>query len=110
MDANGSAISPVSSSGLAMRNGPDERPALRRGPIKARRTGIVLKPNNSRVVIRPFEPTNANRKERIVARIMSLSEEEVERLLEGVMREFRSRHRTLWMSSYTGLNKSRTIS
>ncbi len=95
MDANGSTVSPISSSGVAMTDGCD-RPAARRGPVKVRRTGIVLKPNNSRVVIRPFEPTNGNRKERIIARIMSLSEQEVECLLEGVMREFRNRHqRTL---------------
>jgi predicted GH43/DUF377 family glycosyl hydrolase len=92
MDANTPTVSPACGSGQANGKGADEMPLLRRGPIKVRRTGIVLKPNNSRVVIRPFEPTNSNRKERIVARIMSLSEQEVERLLEGVMREFRSRH------------------
>ena len=71
----------------------------RRGPgpgtghrLNVRRTGIVLKPNNSRVVIRPFEPTNEHRIERIIARIMSLSEQEVDSLLEDVMREFHSRH------------------
>jgi predicted GH43/DUF377 family glycosyl hydrolase len=77
-------------------DGSDRKPAARRGPIKVRRTAIVLKPNNNRVVIRPFEPTSETRKERIIARIMSLSEQEVEGLLEGVMREFRNRHqRTL---------------
>jgi predicted GH43/DUF377 family glycosyl hydrolase len=91
MDANGSTISPAAGSGLAMTNGCTSI-AGRRGPIKVRRTGIVLKPNNSRVVIRPFEPTHASRKERIIARIMSLSEQEVECLLERVMHEFRSRH------------------
>jgi predicted GH43/DUF377 family glycosyl hydrolase len=64
----------------------------RRFPLHVRRTGIVLRPNNSRVVIRPFEPTSEHRIERIVARIMSLSETEVGGLLETVMREFHSRH------------------
>src|SRR4051812_13063662 len=56
------------------------------------RTGIALKPTNSRVVMRPFEPTSEHRSEKIIARVASLSEQEVERLLEGVMREFRERH------------------
>src|SRR5690349_17001609 len=60
--------------------------------MDVKRTGIVLKPTNSRVVIRPFEPINTNRIEKILARIASLSEREVEVLLEKVMREFRERH------------------
>ena len=61
-------------------------------PAQRPATGIVLKPNNSRVVIRPFEPTSEHRIEKIIARVASLSEEEVDRLLEEVMREFRERH------------------
>src|SRR5262249_27944918 len=56
------------------------------------RTGISLKPTNSRVVIRPFEPPSENRIEKIIARVSSLPEGEVECLLEKVMREFRERH------------------
>jgi predicted GH43/DUF377 family glycosyl hydrolase len=56
------------------------------------RTGIILKPNNSRVVIRPFEVANESRVERIIARIASLTEREVECHLEQVMREFGERH------------------
>jgi predicted GH43/DUF377 family glycosyl hydrolase len=56
------------------------------------RTGIVLRPNNSRVVIRPFEPTSEHRIERILGRVASLSEAEVDLLLENVLREFRNRH------------------
>jgi predicted GH43/DUF377 family glycosyl hydrolase len=60
--------------------------------MDVKRTGIVLKPTNSRVVMRPFDPTSEHRFEKIIARVSSLSEEEVDRLLEGVMREFRQRH------------------
>ena len=60
--------------------------------MDVKRTGIVLKPTNSRVVIRPFELPNETRVEKIIARVASLSEAEVERLLEEVMREFRERH------------------
>jgi predicted GH43/DUF377 family glycosyl hydrolase len=60
--------------------------------MHVKRTGIVLRPNNSRVVFRPFEPTSAERVTRIIARVMAIPEGEVEAELEGVMREFRERH------------------
>lgn len=56
------------------------------------RTGIVLRPTNSRVVIRPFDIPNESRVGRIIARVASLPESEVERQLEAVMRDFRERH------------------
>jgi predicted GH43/DUF377 family glycosyl hydrolase len=67
-------------------------PLRRRVSLNVRRTGIILKPNNSRVVIRPFEPTDPHRTERILARTMSLAEPDVDVLIDGVMREFHSRH------------------
>ena len=83
--------SPRNRSSLTMTTA-GESPARRRSRLNVRRTGIVLKPNNSRVVIRPFEPTSEQRIERIIARIMSLSEPEVDFLLEDVMGEFHNRH------------------
>jgi predicted GH43/DUF377 family glycosyl hydrolase len=60
--------------------------------MDVKRTDIILKPSNTRVVMRPFEVTNDTRIEKIIARISSLPEGEVERLLEKVMRDFRERH------------------
>jgi predicted GH43/DUF377 family glycosyl hydrolase len=60
--------------------------------MDVKRTGIILKPSNTRVVIRPFEVTSETRIEKIIARISSLPEGEVECLLEKVMRDFRERH------------------
>jgi predicted GH43/DUF377 family glycosyl hydrolase len=60
--------------------------------MDVKRTGIILKPTNSRVVIRPFEVASESRIEKILARVSSLTELEVEVLLEKVMREFRERH------------------
>lgn len=60
--------------------------------MDVKRTGIVLKPTNSRVVMRPFEPTSENRFERIISRVSSLSAEEVDGLLGSVLKEFRGRH------------------
>ena len=60
--------------------------------LNAKRTGVVLRPNNTRVVIRPFQPASEHRIERILGRVAALSEAEVDLLLEDVMQEFRDRH------------------
>lgn len=60
--------------------------------MDVKRTGIILKPTNSRVVIRPFELSNAARMERIIARIASLSDTEIELQLETVLSDFSNRH------------------
>jgi predicted GH43/DUF377 family glycosyl hydrolase len=60
--------------------------------MNVHRTGIVLKPSNSRVVIRPFDLANESRIERIIARVLTLSERKVESQLIAVMRDFGDRH------------------
>ena len=61
-------------------------------PIKATRTGIVLRPDPARVLYRPFELGNSNRILKIIARVSSLTDDEVEVKLEEVIREFGGRH------------------
>lgn len=60
--------------------------------MQIERTGIVLSPNNRRVVFRPFEPPGDDRKLRIIARLATLSEAEVDALLQDVLEEFHGRH------------------
>src|SRR5947207_358635 len=47
--------------------------------MKLSRTGIILKPDNSRVFFRPFDLNNPERVSRVVARLMSLSESAAEK-------------------------------
>ncbi|MDZ4784334.1 MAG: glycoside hydrolase family 130 protein [Planctomycetia bacterium] len=63
--------------------------------MDVKRTGIVLKPNNSRVLFRRSEPANQERILKIIARVMSVSDPEVSLLLADVMREFQGRHQRL---------------
>jgi predicted GH43/DUF377 family glycosyl hydrolase len=63
--------------------------------MHVKRTGIVLRPTNTRVVFRPFEFSDDERIVKIIARIMALSEPEVEALLEDVMHQFRGRHQRI---------------
>src|SRR5262249_25054060 len=93
MDVNGSTITcELDTTPAGKTSVPADRALRARRSLGVRRTGIVLRPSNSRVVIRPFEPTDESRFERIVARIMSLPDQEVDFLIEGVMREFHNRH------------------
>ncbi len=57
-----------------------------------KRTDVLIKPNNARVLVRPFEFADSQRAFRIVARIMSLAEVEVDRLISDLFTEFRGRH------------------
>ncbi len=63
--------------------------------INVRRDDTVLKPDQSRVLLRPFKPGDSERVGRIIARIMSLPEEQVGPLLEEVTAEFSQRHQQL---------------
>jgi predicted GH43/DUF377 family glycosyl hydrolase len=60
--------------------------------MNVQRTNIFLRPNNSRVLFRPSEPADPQRALKIIARVMALSEDEIEVLLSAVLREFHGRH------------------
>jgi predicted GH43/DUF377 family glycosyl hydrolase len=60
--------------------------------MHVKRTGIVLSPNKQRVVLRPFQPPTDERILRVIARVSSLAEEDVDSLLNQVMVEFHGRH------------------
>jgi predicted GH43/DUF377 family glycosyl hydrolase len=59
------------------------------------RTGIVLKPDASRVLFRPFSPAGDERPLRILARVLALPEPEVVEMLSQVLSEFKTRHQRL---------------
>lgn len=55
-------------------------------------TGIMLRPNSARVLIRPFIPAEPARITRILGRAMALTEEEIERELASILSDFDERH------------------
>ena len=63
--------------------------------IHVKRTTTILKPDQSRVLLRPFNPGDSQRVGRIIARIMSLPEERVGPLLDEVSAEFSQRHQQI---------------
>ena len=63
--------------------------------IHVKRTATILKPDQSRVLLRPFRPGNLERVARIMARIMALPEDRVGPLLDEVSAEFSRRHQQI---------------
>src|SRR5216683_6313630 len=63
--------------------------------IHVKRTATVLRPDQSRVLLRPFSPEDPQRAGRIIARIMSLPENRVGPLLDEVSAEFSQRHQQI---------------
>lgn len=66
--------------------------SVKRNSIHVRRTSTVLKPDQSRVLLRAFSPGDSQRLGRIIARIVTLPEETVGALLQQVSAEFSQRH------------------
>jgi predicted GH43/DUF377 family glycosyl hydrolase len=60
--------------------------------MKLHPTGILLRPDNKRVVVRPFIPIHPTRVEDIIARALALSEQETEKQLSLVKADFSERH------------------
>jgi predicted GH43/DUF377 family glycosyl hydrolase len=72
-------------------------------PIGVRRREVMLLPDSSRVIVRPFIPGNEQRATTVIGRALALSEEEAGRELEAVRAEFASRHSDIeacWMSNF----------
>jgi predicted GH43/DUF377 family glycosyl hydrolase len=64
-------------------------------PVHVQRTTTILRPDQTRVLLRPFNPGDAHRVGRIIARIMSLPERRVGPLLDEVAAEFSQRHQQI---------------
>src|SRR5689334_22927137 len=63
--------------------------------IRLIRTPTVLKPDQTRVLLRPFYPGGPERASRIVDRIMAIPEPQVGPLLEEVSADFSRRHQQI---------------
>src|SRR5580658_321604 len=61
--------------------------------MRIQRTGIRLRPDCPRVLLRPFDPIPVERVSRIIERILSVDEEGVQHLLDDVFTRFEGRHR-----------------
>ncbi len=63
--------------------------------MRVKRTGIVLKPDQTKVIFKPFEPGNKTRIVKIIDRILKLTEDEVTHEIEQVNILYSSRHKRM---------------
>ena len=71
--------------------------------VTLRPTGITLRPNSARVLVRPFAPSDPARIVNILGRALSLSESETEEQLAAVTADFHDRHqdlRSVWRRNF----------
>src|ERR1043166_3277046 len=71
--------------------------------MKLHPTGVLLRPDNKRVVVRPFVPIDPTRVEHIITRALALSEQETEKQLSLVRADFSNRHIDLdksWLRNF----------
>jgi predicted GH43/DUF377 family glycosyl hydrolase len=68
---------------------------MKKSSIHVSRKAIILKPDQSRVLLRPFNPGNSKRARGIIDRILSLPEDRVGLLLKEVSAEFSQRHQQI---------------
>jgi predicted GH43/DUF377 family glycosyl hydrolase len=64
-------------------------------PIHLTRTATILRPDPTRVLLRPFVPGDAQRIAGIVNRVLSIPESEVDPLLEAISAQFTQRHQNI---------------
>jgi predicted GH43/DUF377 family glycosyl hydrolase len=60
--------------------------------MKAERTGVIIKPDPKRVMFRPFDPHNEERALKVIARVMTIPDDEVDAEVARILREFDDRH------------------
>ena len=63
--------------------------------IRLQRTTTILQPDQTRVLLRPFSPGDAQRCGRVIARILALPEDQVGPLLGEISAEFSERHQQI---------------
>ena len=78
--------------------------------ISVKRTATILRPDPSRVLLRPFSPGDRQRADGIIARVMSIPEEQVGPLLDEVSAEFSGRHPRIRQLFLERFEQVRTLS
>jgi len=88
-----------------MKDKPDNRSI---SCLEIERLPIDIKPDITRVLLRPYAPGNDERITKIISRVLLLSDDEAEILINKVLHDFSSRHiglEKLFLSRYEGMKK-----
>lgn len=64
--------------------------------LSIKRLNKKFQPDYARVIIKPYIPKDDERIKKIIMRVLSLPEEQVDQILERVITSFSHRHRNIW--------------
>lgn len=73
--------------------------------INIKRIAKKFQPDCSRVIVKPHVPKGDERIKRIIDRVLSLPEEQVEAVLNRVIENFSSRHKNIWDAFDSNFNE-----
>lgn len=73
--------------------------------LNMKRIAKKFQPDCSRVIVKPHVPKEIDRIEKIITRVLSLSEEQVEQILDRVLKNFTNRHKNVWDSFDNNYNQ-----
>lgn len=63
--------------------------------MRGKRSGLILRPDPSRVLFRPFDQPNGERALKVLARVMAMDETRVQRQAKRLLADFANRHNGL---------------
>ena len=66
------------------------------GKLNVRRIDKIFRPDPSRVIIKSHMPSGEGRIENIITRVLSLSDEEADKILQDIIKGFSERHKNIW--------------
>lgn len=64
--------------------------------LNVKRIGKIFKPDPSRVIIKSHIPSGAGRIENIITRVLNLSDDESNKILQDIVEDFSGRHKNIW--------------
>lgn len=73
--------------------------------LDIKRMDKKFQPDYSRVIIKPHVPKEDDRVKAIITRVLNLSEEQVETILERVIKSFSNRHKNIWDAFDSNFNE-----
>lgn len=73
--------------------------------LDIKRMDKKFQPDYSRVIIKPHVPKEDDRVKAIITRVLNLSEEQVETILERVITSFSNRHKNIWDAFDSNFNE-----
>ena len=64
--------------------------------LNVKRLDKIFSPDSSRVIIKSHIPSDLGRMENIITHILNLSDEEADKILQSIIKDFSGRHKNIW--------------